>query len=399
MQESEQLVVELRITSKLVPASVQKRSLLYKHDDDLRQELFAIEFIKLCDRILRACGLDLKMLTFECVPVSKNRGFIEWVDGSVPLSEICQQPFSNPGDLSTPIFLGGATKNGKNGTASCTAPTKVKPRLDYDNCDSDDDDDQTLSSVVRAGLTKYESLRRVEAAVAGISAIPISNRTSSGRKLADNSVSSLSSVKYVVSNPIQDFLRSFAYNENDPYQIQRVVMERFVKSCAGYTVCTYLLGVGDRHLDNLLLHPSGHFFHCDFSFILGQDPKKTTTANLPPMRFTQEMVDAMGGRDSDLYCQFLNLVSATFLTLRRPENVRAILSMIRVMYGSGLPDLEQTQTHEQAVKGLLDRLQLQLADDEAISFIESILEDSSTNSSNKMMWFAVDAIHSLGKRF
>mmetsp|Transcript_2076 Transcript_2076/g.4810 ORF Transcript_2076/g.4810 Transcript_2076/m.4810 type:complete len:241 (+) Transcript_2076:454-1176(+) len=240
----------------------------------------------------------------------------------------------------------------------------------------------------------------------------------------------MSPPKSANQNPIQDFLRSFAYNKDDPFQIQRTVMERFVKSCAGYTVCTYLLGVGDRHLDNLLLHPSGHFFHCDYSFILGQDPKlvkmksstastttkaksksgsvnssnnSTTVISTPPMRITNEMVDAMGGRDSDLYCQFMNIVSATFLTLRRPENVRALLSSLRLMYGSGLPDLEQTQSHECAVNGLRDRLQLQLSDDDAISFIESLVEDSysPTNSlsSNKMMWFAVDAIHSLGKRF
>jgi hypothetical protein len=346
--DHEKIEIELRVTTKIVECKTERRSLLFKHDDDVRQELFAIEFIRSCDRILRSCGLDMKMLTFAALPVGNRQGFIEWIYGSVPLSEICQP------------FAGSILARKKVGSGGRDVTTYDKG---YDS------DDNTMSSVAKAGMTKYESLYRVQ-------------QEGLTQRLTESSTPN--------NNPIQDYLRSHAYDPNKAYKIKKEVMDAYVKSCAGYSVCTYLLGVGDRHLDNLLLHQSGHFFHCDYSFILGNDPKKYL-----PMRITRDMVDGMGGPTSDNFCQFLSLACAAFLTFRRPENVRHLLSLVRVMEGSGLPDLEGTQTLEDAIRGLRNRLRLDLDDEGAINFMETLIEDSYSSK----MWMAVDAIHSLAQRF
>lgn len=163
------------------------------------------------------------------------------------------------------------------------------------------------------------------------------------------------------------------------------VMDTFVRSCAGYCVMTYILGVGDRHLDNLLISDDGHFFHADFGYILGRDPKP-----FPPlMKLPIQIIDGMGGIHSENYTKFRNYCFTAYTTLRKSANL--ILNLFSLMTEANIPDIAIEK--DKAVQKVRDRFCLEMTDEEAIVHFQNLINDSVS----AFLPMVIDRLHSLAQ--
>ncbi|RUS32898.1 phosphatidylinositol 3-kinase, partial [Jimgerdemannia flammicorona] len=215
------------------------------------------------------------------------------------------------------------------------------------------------------------------------------------------------------------YLRRHHPDENSPstYGVDATVMDTYIKSCgkffgegygggwyfvqrlflsshphflprtyfrpptAGYCVITYLLGVGDRHLDNLLLSPDGNLFHVDFGFILGRDPKPFP----PPMKLCKEMIEAMGGANSAHYQKFRSHCFTAFIILRKNANL--ILNLFALMVDANVPDIKIEP--DKAVLKVQEKFRLDLSEEAAINYFQSLI----TESVNALFPQVMETIH------
>lgn len=129
-----------------------------------------------------------------------------------------------------------------------------------------------------------------------------------------------STTLYHIREGLKFSIQNYILEQNPQLSIHEL-RDKLSKSCAVYCVITYLLGIGDRHLDNIMITKEGILFHIDFGYILGSDPKPIK----PDIRLTPEMIDAMGGPKSKYYKKFKEYCGKAYNCLRRHAPIFYVL--------------------------------------------------------------------------
>ncbi|KAF5287684.1 hypothetical protein FQA39_LY15784 [Lamprigera yunnana] len=242
---------------------------IYKVGDDLQQDQLTLQIVRIMDKMWLRQGLDLKMVTFLCIPTGKQRGMIEMV-------------------------------------------------------------------------TKAETLRKIQ----------VEHGLTGSFK----------------DKPIAEWL---AKHNPSELEYSRAV-ENFTASCAGYCVVTYVLGVCDRHNDNIMLKTSGHLFHIDFGKFLGDAQmfgnfKRDRT----PFVLTSDMAYVINGcdRPSEKFHKFVDLCCQAFNIVRNNGNL--FLHLFTLMASSGIRGVTT-----EAVSNLHKALLPGQSNPEAAAYFARLIESS-----------------------
>lgn len=207
---------------------------IFKLGDDLQQDMLTLQMVRIMDKMWLKEGLDLKMVTFQCIPTGDKKGMIEMITNAETLRKI-QVEFGLTGSF------------------------KDKPIAEW---------------------------------------------------LAKQNASQL--------------------------EYQRAV-DNFTASCAGYSIVTYLLGICDRHNDNIMLKKTGHLFHIDFGKFLGDAQRfGNFKRDRVPFVLSPDMLFVINGQDrpSEKFHNFVDLCCRAFNIVRKHGDL--ILHMFALMASSGI---------------------------------------------------------------
>lgn len=157
------------------------------------------------------------------------------------------------------------------------------------------------------------------------------------------------------------------------------VSSNYSASLAFWTVGTFLLGVGDRHLENIMIRNDGILFHIDYGFVFGAD----STASF--VRLDHNLIEGLGG--VEMYEPFKAKCCEIYCCLRRHFNL--ICACLLRLASIKPPIKGYNFTPEFIEKFVTDRFLLGQTEDEAKEAFSNIIDASRETIINRVS----DVIH------
>uniref|UniRef100_A0A8C3Y9L0 Phosphatidylinositol-4-phosphate 3-kinase catalytic subunit type 2 beta n=1 Tax=Catharus ustulatus TaxID=91951 RepID=A0A8C3Y9L0_CATUS len=186
--------------------------------------------------------------------------------------------------------------------------------------------------------------------------------------------------------PLADWLQKHNPKE-DEYE---KAVENFIYSCAGCCVATYVLGICDRHNDNIMLKTTGHMFHIDFGRFLGHAQMfGNIKRDRAPFVFTSDMAYVINGGDkpSSRFHDFVDLCCQAYNLIRKHTHL--FLNLLGLMLSCGIPELSDLED----LKYVYDALRPQDTDADATTYFTRLIESSLGSVATKLNFF----IHNLAQ--
>jgi len=181
-------------------------------------------------------------------------------------------------------------------------------------------------------------------------------------------------------------LLNFVMTHN-PNTTSRQMRESLVASCAGACLLAFTMGLGDRHLENIMVTQEGLLAHVDFGYVLGDDPKHVAT----PMRITEDMIDAIGGKASPTFVSFIQRTQRGYEAMRFHASLwYHLLSSECFIFRDKSRPWKRIRDH------VLDRFVPGEWDEEAALQIQTVVE---TAAENTILQKAADFMHLTSNTF
>ena len=153
------------------------------------------------------------------------------------------------------------------------------------------------------------------------------------------------------------------------------ILDRYTLSLVSYTLHSYFLALGDRHLQNIMITDDAAIFHIDFGYILGADAYPLTSSDI---KLNGNMLDVLGGYEGVRYKNYLELCSKGIILLRKYFNIFFILLS---------QDNKFKESHIE--KFVMARFQPRQSDDVVITELMSVIKQSN----NAFSGYIKDFLH------